>query len=60
MEFGVGIHGEPGRRRDKLKSADEIADEMMRRDHARSEGRQSGEALLFVNGFGGTPRWNCI
>ena len=28
MEFGVGIHGEPGRRRDKLAPADAIAEEM--------------------------------
>ena len=29
MEMGVGIHGEPGRRRVKLQSADAIAEEMM-------------------------------
>ena len=29
MEFGVGIHGEPGRRRVPLIPADEIADEMV-------------------------------
>ena len=29
MEMGVGIHGEPGRRRVKLGSADAIADEMV-------------------------------
>ncbi len=28
MEFGVGIHGEPGRRRGALKGADEIAEEI--------------------------------
>ncbi len=28
MEVGIGIHGEPGRRRDKLKPADAIVDEM--------------------------------
>lgn len=55
MEFGVGIHGEPGRRRDTLKSADAIAEEMIAsitRDLGDVKGR---EALLFVNGFGGTP-----
>lgn len=25
MEFGVGIHGEPGRKREKVASADELA-----------------------------------
>ena len=54
MEFGVGIHGEPGRRRDTLKSADEIAAEICAAiaGDVDAKGR---EALLFVNGFGGTP-----
>lgn len=55
MEMGVGIHGEPGRRREKLASADAIADEMMGailRDLAPKPG---AEVLLLVNGFGGTP-----
>src|SRR6266478_1089814 len=55
MEMGVGIHGEPGRRRVKLSSADTIADEMVGaivKDLAPSPG---AEALLLVNGFGGTP-----
>jgi phosphoenolpyruvate---glycerone phosphotransferase subunit DhaK len=55
MEFGVGIHGEPGRRRVKFASADAIADEMVGaivKDLAPTSG---AEALLLVNGFGGTP-----
>jgi dihydroxyacetone kinase-like protein len=55
MEMGVGIHGEPGRRRVKTMTADEIADEMIAAitgDFAESAG---GEVLLLVNGFGGTP-----
>jgi dihydroxyacetone kinase-like protein len=54
MEMGVGIHGEPGRRRVKLKSADAIAEEMMGAILG-DLGAKSGEALLLVNGFGGTP-----
>ncbi|RWF69986.1 MAG: dihydroxyacetone kinase subunit DhaK [Mesorhizobium sp.] len=53
MEFGVGIHGEPGRRRDRLKSADAIADEICAA--ILGDLRDTGPALLFVNGFGGTP-----
>jgi dihydroxyacetone kinase-like protein len=54
MEFGVGIHGEPGRRRDSLKSADAIAGEIV--GAILSDlGAATGDALLFVNGFGGTP-----
>lgn len=55
MEMGVGIHGEPGRRRVRLASADAIADEMMGAildDLALSSGTP---CLLLVNGFGGTP-----
>jgi len=55
MEFGVGIHGEPGRRRDKLKSADAIAEEIVHAIVADLGDAAQGEALLFVNGFGGTP-----
>ncbi len=54
MEMGVGIHGEPGRRRVKLGSANAIADEMV--GAILSDlGAAKGEALLLVNGFGGTP-----
>jgi len=55
MEMGVGIHGEPGRRRVKLANADAIADEMTT-TIMRDLGNPSAvEALLLVNGFGGTP-----
>jgi dihydroxyacetone kinase-like protein len=55
MEMGVGIHGEPGRRRVKQGSARAIAEEMtgaVLKDLAPKPG---AEALLFVNGLGGTP-----
>ncbi|TGQ65585.1 MAG: dihydroxyacetone kinase subunit DhaK [Mesorhizobium sp.] len=55
MEFGVGIHGEPGRRRDRLKSADAIAEEICTAIAGDLGGKAKGPALLFVNGFGGTP-----
>jgi phosphoenolpyruvate---glycerone phosphotransferase subunit DhaK len=55
MEVGVGIHGEPGRRRSKLGAADAIAEETLSailNDLAPPAG---SECLLLVNGFGGTP-----
>jgi phosphoenolpyruvate---glycerone phosphotransferase subunit DhaK len=55
MEFGVGIHGEPGRRRDRLRSADAIAEEICSAIVGDLGARSKGRALLFVNGFGGTP-----
>jgi phosphoenolpyruvate---glycerone phosphotransferase subunit DhaK len=55
MEMGVGIHGEPGRRRVKLGSANDIAGELVGailKDLSLPRGR---EVILLVNGFGGTP-----
>lgn len=55
MEIGVGIHGEPGRRRSKLSSADAIAEEMLSAILSDLAPPASSECLLLVNGFGGTP-----
>jgi dihydroxyacetone kinase-like protein len=55
MEMGVGIHGEPGRRRIKLGSADAIADQMLSAILTDRGNPTSGDVLLLVNGFGGTP-----
>ena len=55
MEMGVGIHGEPGRRRVALAPADEIAGEMMGAILGDLGAAASGNVLLLVNGFGGTP-----
>jgi dihydroxyacetone kinase-like protein len=55
MELGVGIHGEPGRRRVKLQSADAIAEEMLAAITGDLAPPAGGEVLLLVNGFGGTP-----
>ena len=55
MEMGVGIHGEPGRKRVPLATADAIAAEMIGAI-CQSIGPRRGEPLLLlVNGFGGTP-----
>jgi phosphoenolpyruvate---glycerone phosphotransferase subunit DhaK len=55
MEMGVGIHGEPGRRRVALKSAGAIAQEMVSAIVSDLADQARGEAILLVNGFGGTP-----
>ena len=55
IEMGVGIHGEPGRRRIAMAPAREIAEEMMRAGLADLDAGPGAETLLFVNGFGGTP-----
>jgi dihydroxyacetone kinase-like protein len=55
MEMGVGIHGEPGRRRVRLAPADAIAEEMMGAVLSDLDPPPGSEVLLLVNGFGGTP-----
>lgn len=55
MELGVGIHGEPGRRRVRLERADQIAEEMMGAILTDLDAKPGTPVLLFVNGFGGTP-----
>jgi dihydroxyacetone kinase-like protein len=55
MEIGVGIHGEPGRRRVKLRPAAEIAAEMVHAITSDLGERVRGEAILVINGFGATP-----
>jgi dihydroxyacetone kinase-like protein len=55
MEMGVGIHGEPGRRRVRLAQADAIAEELVGGICAALEPRRGERVLLLVNGFGGTP-----
>ena len=55
MEFGVGIHGEPGRRREKIRSAAEIVAEMAEVILTDLEPAGGSNVLAFVNGLGGTP-----
>ncbi len=55
MEMGVGIHGEPGRRRVKMTSAQDIAAEMIGNVLKDLSLKRGQEVILLVNGFGGTP-----
>ena len=55
MEMGVGIHGEPGRRRVKLASADDIAAELTGAVLKDLSLKPGTPVILLVNGFGGTP-----
>src|SRR3954447_15514550 len=55
MEFGVGIHGEPGRERRKLKAADEIVDDMLEAVVTDLPYAPGDRVALMVNGLGGTP-----
>ncbi|HEY4627414.1 MAG TPA: dihydroxyacetone kinase subunit DhaK, partial [Blastococcus sp.] len=55
MEVGIGIHGEPGRRRVPLAPAREIAEMLVEPVLADLDFTGDGGVIAFVNGMGGTP-----
>lgn len=55
MEYGVGIHGEPGIKREKMLSADELANRMSIDLIKDLEINEEDEIAVLVNGFGATP-----
>ncbi len=55
MEIGIGIHGEPGRTRMKLASADEITEMLAEPVLNDLPFKQGDQVLAFVNSMGGTP-----
>lgn len=55
MEVGIGIHGEPGRHRVGIASADAITTMLMEPVLSDLPFSQGDEIILFVNGMGGTP-----
>lgn len=55
MEIGMGIHGEPGIRREKLKSADEVVKEMMKYLLDDTDLKVGSEVVVILNGLGGLP-----
>jgi dihydroxyacetone kinase-like protein len=55
MEIGIGIHGEPGRERRPLASANEITDALLNPILEDAGLGQGDSVLAFVNGMGGTP-----
>jgi dihydroxyacetone kinase-like protein len=55
MEIGIGIHGEPGRSREKLKTAAEITEILATPIIQDLPFKRGDTVLAFVNGMGGTP-----
>jgi dihydroxyacetone kinase-like protein len=53
MEVGIGIHGEPGRRRVPVRPAREVAEMLV--EPILSDLDFTGPVIAFVNGMGGTP-----
>ena len=59
--MGVGIHGEPGRRRVKLQPADAIAEEMLAADHRpTSRRRPAARCCSWSTASAARRRWNSI
>jgi phosphoenolpyruvate---glycerone phosphotransferase subunit DhaK len=55
MEIGIGIHGEPGRHREPLGTAAEIAERLLDPIVHDLPYERGDKVLAFVNGMGGTP-----
>ncbi|MDG1096825.1 MAG: dihydroxyacetone kinase subunit DhaK [Methylophilaceae bacterium] len=55
IEMGVGIHGEPGRKRETMREADAMVNGMIDAIIADLQPKKDTEILLLVNGLGATP-----
>lgn len=55
MEIGMGIHGEPGMKRETLQTADEIAERMANAIMADMPLAAGDRVAVMVNGLGATP-----
>jgi dihydroxyacetone kinase-like protein len=55
VEIGIGIHGEPGRFREKIGPASQIAERLMTPIVEDLPFSSGDRVLAFVNGMGGTP-----
>lgn len=55
IEIGSGIHGEPGVSREKLQSADKVAEELVGKILDDISIKENDEVALIINGLGATP-----
>lgn len=55
IEFGVGIHGEPGYRREKLQPSKDLAKELVDKLKEAFDWNSGDEYAVLVNGMGATP-----
>lgn len=60
FEMGLGIHGEPGTHREKMKSVDEITKDLLDNILADIEIKKGQEVAVMVNGLGGTPQMELL
>ncbi|WIF93926.1 dihydroxyacetone kinase subunit DhaK [Caminicella sporogenes] len=55
MEVGLGIHGEPGTHREKIKPASEIVKDLLDKIFNDIDLKENDEVAVMINGLGGTP-----
>ncbi|MBK3495267.1 dihydroxyacetone kinase subunit DhaK [Viridibacillus sp. YIM B01967] len=55
MEFGIGIHGEPGYSREKIKPSREIAEELIHKIEVETKWTTDQTLAVLINGMGATP-----
>lgn len=55
IEYGIGIHGEPGYRREKLHSSKELAEELTDKLLKEFDAKPGENYAILVNGMGSTP-----
>jgi len=55
MEIGMGIHGEPGKKRESLQTADEIASRMTEEILKDLDATAGDRLAVMINGLGATP-----
>lgn len=55
IEFGIGIHGEPGYRREALKPSHQLAEEFVAKLKKEMHWQPGDKLALLVNGMGATP-----
>lgn len=55
MEFGIGIHGEPGYSREKIKTSREIAEELIHKIEVETKWTTEQTLAVLINGMGATP-----
>ncbi|MFF3099462.1 dihydroxyacetone kinase subunit DhaK [Viridibacillus arvi] len=55
MEFGIGIHGEPGYSREKIKTSREIAEELINKIEVETKWTTDQTLAVLINGMGATP-----
>lgn len=56
IEYGVGIHGEPGIKREKISTADKLAERMTDALVKDLNLAENDEIAVLINGFGATPQ----